>query len=208
MSDMQKIVSIEKFKGNTYCITMVSGDTIYLHSSFISQYSLKADMDIPQSALDSIVYENDLRKAKERALYLLEYRDHSYKELFDKLMKNYSEDICFDVMNKMVELRLINDREYAKRLARQLYEVKHAGKYKVRNDLAKKGISRDIIDEVTEEYEDKTSELLGELVERKYAKFLVDDKGIKKVTGALSRLGYSYRDIRDVLNKYLDEVEY
>jgi len=184
------------------------GDKIYLHSSIITQYSLKEGIEIPQSALDEIIFDNDFRKAKERALYLLEYRDHSYKELFDKLMRNYSEDVCFAVMDRMVELGLINDRKYAKMFARKLFEVKKVGKYKARFEMQKKGISRELIDEMIESYEDDTIERLYELVEKKYARYLSDEKGVKKVTSALLRSGYSYSEIKQVLKIYLDEVEY
>ena len=208
MSEMKKIVCIEKYKGKTYCVQLSDGDKIYLHSSIITQYSLKEGIEIPQSALDEIIFDNDFRKAKERALYLLEYRDHSYKELFDKLMRNYSEDVCFAVMDRMVELGLINDRKYAKMFARKLFEVKKVGKYKARFEMQKKGISRELIDEMIESYEDDTIERLYELVEKKYARYLSDEKGVKKVTSALLRSGYSYSEIKQVLKIYLDEVEY
>ena len=80
-------------------------------------------MDVPLPALEQIIFANDYRKARERALYLLEYRDHSFKELYDKLEKNYSNEVCEAVMQKMVELGLINDEEYAEKYARQLFEV-------------------------------------------------------------------------------------
>lgn len=208
MEEVIKILSIEKFKGSTYCIKLSDGDTIYLHSSIIAQYSLKEGSQVPKNALDDIIFDNDFRKAKERALYLLEYRDHSYKELFDKLMKNYSEQVCFAVMAKMVELSLIDDRKYAKMYARKLFEIKHLGKFKARFEMQKKGISRELIDEMVEMYDDDAIERLKELVDKKYARYIADEKGIKKVTGALLRSGYSYSEIKQVLNIYLDEVEY
>ena len=34
-----------------------------------------------------------------------------------KLEKNYDEDICYEVLNRLVELGCINDRRYALKLA-------------------------------------------------------------------------------------------
>lgn len=208
MDEMKKIVSVEKYKGKTYCVEFSDGEKVYLHLSIITQYSLKEGIEIPQSALNEIIFDNDYRKAKERALYLLEYRDHSYKELFDKLSRNYSEDICFAVMDKMVELGLINDRKYAKMFARKLFEVKKVGKYKAKYEMQKKGISSELIEEMLESYEDSTTERLYELVNKKYSRYLDDEKGVKKVTSALLRAGYTYSEIKEVLKNYLDEVEY
>ena len=40
-------------------------------------------------------YTDDERiRAKRRALYILAQRDHSKKELYDKLIKNYPPDLC------------------------------------------------------------------------------------------------------------------
>ena len=207
MSDLKKIFSVDKFKGSTYCVEFEDGDKVYLNSRFISSYSLKDGVCIPEEALAEIVFENDCRRAKERALYLLEYRDHSYKELCDKLEKNYSSDICTVVMEKMVELGLINDAEYAIKLARQLFEVKKYGKYRAMFEMRKKGIDKEIIEEIAEEYEEETDDRLDALIERKYSRYLVDRKGIIKVTNALARMGYSYSDIRYAIEKNMDEVE-
>lgn len=207
MPELKKIYSIEKYKGSTYCIEFEDGDKLYLNSSIISQFSLKPEVEIPESALDEIVFENDFRRAKERALYLLDYRDHSYQELFKKLEKNYSDDICYAVMEKMVELRVINDRKYAVNLARQYVEVKHFGKYRASSEMYKKGLDKELIEEILEPYEDETLERLDALVEKKYARYLVDKKGEQKVKSALVRQGYSYSDIKAVLENYLYEEE-
>lgn len=208
MENTVTIIFLEKFKGSTYCIELSESDTIYLHSSVIKEYNLKEGMTLPLSALEEIVHTNDYRKAKERALYLLEYRDHSYKELYDKLRKNYSDEVSTDVMKKMVELSLIDDEKFASMYARQLFEVKRMGKYRAKFEMQKKGLSAELIEEMLSRYEDTTVSRLEELIEKKYARYLCDEKGIKKVMGALTRQGYSYSDIRDALRKYLDEVEF
>lgn len=208
MAELVKILNIEKYKGNTYCVEIEGEDNIYLHSSIISEFHLKSEMIIPQSALEEIIFQNDFRKAKERALYLLDYRDHSYKELYDKLRRNYSPDICEAVMEKMIEIGVIDDRKYAERYARYLFEVKRAGKYKARAEMLKKGIDKEIVDEFLEEYEEDTQERLKELVEKKYARYLTDEKGVQKVFNALVRYGYNYSDVREVIKEFMDEVEF
>lgn len=208
MAELVKIQNIEKYKGNTYCVEIEGEDNIYLHSSIVSEFHLKSEMIIPQSALEEIIFQNDFRKAKERALYLLDYRDHSYKELYDKLRRNYSPDICEAVMEKMIEIGVIDDRKYAERYARYLFEVKRAGKYKARAEMLKKGIDKEIVDEFLEEYEEDTQERLKELVEKKYARYLTDEKGVQKVFNALVRYGYNYSDVREVIKEFMDEVEF
>ena len=188
-----KIVDISPFKGSTVCIELSGGGLaqnmkIYLHRDIAAEVS--KGMDITEEQADMLIHKNDMRKARERALYLMESRDHSYSELFDKLEKNYPEDECFEVCSRLAELGIINDRRYAEKLCRQLFEIKKLGKYRVRQEMRMKGIPGDIIDETLEEFaeEDDSFARLEELVEKKYERYLVDRKGVEKVLRTRSRL--------------------
>ena len=198
-----RIISLEKYKGKTYQTDFDNGETYFWNLDIISEYHLKEGMEIPQSAVEEIAFSNDFRKAKERALYLLDYRDYSYTELFEKLEKSYSEDICYKVMERMVELGTIDDRRYAERLARHYVEVKKFGYYRALSEMKRKGIPKSIIEDALSEYEDTVYERLFELINKKYYRYLEDDSGVKKVKNALVRYGYSYDDINAVLDEIL-----
>ncbi len=202
-----KITCLEKYKGKTYQVDFDNDETYFWHFDIICDFHLKEDMEIPPSAVDEIIFANDFRKAKERALYLLDYRDYSYTELFEKLEKNYDDDICYKVMERMVELGTIDDRRYAERMARHYCEVKKFGYYRAFNEMRNKGIPKDIIEETLGEYEDTVYERLFELINKKYYRYLESDKGVKKVKNALVRYGYSYDDVNAVLNEVLNELD-
>lgn len=191
------------------CVIFDDGERIYIHEKILSEYHLKEGINVPQEAVEEIVAANDYRRARERALYLLDVRDYSFVELYQKLEKNYDEDICIKVCKNMAELRLINDRRYAESLARQLFEVKRVGMFKAKQELKRRGLSDKIIEEVTEPYADEEESFsrLEELVERKYERYLTDEKGVKKVKNALLRQGYRYSEINAVLDLYDLEFE-
>ena len=197
-----KITDIGIYKGETAYIELDDGEKVFVHQSMIYEFHLQKGMDIPQSGLDEVVHANQFRKAKERALYLLDRKDYSYTELFNKLDGNYDEDICFAVCNRLAELGLINDRRYAERLAEYYMVTKRFGRYRARQEMARRGIGDRLIDEAIAEYEDTAEERLEELVEQKYERYLTSWKGVEKVKGALARLGYSYSQIKDVLDLY------
>lgn len=144
-------------------------------------------------------------RARERALYILEGRDCSYTELYEKLAKNYDDGVCRAVCDNMAELSLIDDRRYAEKLARHYMTVKKFGIYRAKQEMRRKGIDDELAEEFLEEYEEDTLTRLGELVETKYARYLGDEKGIRKVKSALVRMGYSYGDINAVLEEYENE---
>lgn len=203
------VTDVSPFKGSMMCVELSGGGLaqemkIYIHSEIIRKYNVAKGMELSEEEADRLIYENDLRRARERALYLMESRDHSYRELFDKLEKNYSEDICFEVCNRLAEIGVINDRRYAEKLCRQLFEVKKLGRYRVKQEMRLKGLGSEIIDETMENFseEDEPFERLEKLVEQKYERYLTDRKGVEKVRNALARKGYSFGEIKEVLDLY------
>lgn len=194
------IKSIVKYKGSTYEVSFLDYDCIYLNSETILQFGLTSNMDISLERLNQVVYADTLRKARERALYLLDYKDYSYIQLYEKLEATYPQDICLDVLSKLVELGIINDNRYAKNLAERLILVKKYGSYRAIRELTLKGIDKDLAEEVVSYYDDTQLERLEDLINSKYSRYLVDDKGLNKVKNALVRLGYSY----DLINQVLD----
>lgn len=203
------VTDVSPFKGSMMCVELSGGGLaqemrIYIHSEIIRKYNVAKGMELSEEEADRLIYENDLRRARERALYLMESRDHSYRELFDKLEKNYSEDICFEVCNRLAEIGVINDRRYAEKLCRQLFEVKKLGRYRVKQEMRLRGLGAEIIEEAMENFseEDEPFERLEKLVEQKYERYLTDRKGVEKVKNALARKGYSFGEIKEVLDLY------
>lgn len=204
---MLKIISVEKYKGSTYRVDIENSEPAFLNSEIISKYNIRSSMEVSKDLWDEIVYSNEFRRARERAMYLLDYRDYSYSELYKKLLNNYGEQICYDVCDKLAELGFINDRRYAESLARKYMEVKKLGYFRAVQEMRLKGLSKELIDEVLSGYEDTVHERLAELVEKKYIRKLEDEDGVKKVKNALARQGYSYSDINAVLDDILESED-
>ena len=62
---MLKITGVSKYKGSTYMIEFEEGETAFLNYEVVSAYGLRAGLDMPQSAWEKIVFDNEFRKAKE-----------------------------------------------------------------------------------------------------------------------------------------------
>ncbi len=202
---MLEIHSVEKYKGRTYQVNFTDGEPAFINAEIISQYHVRADSAFTEEEWQEVIFANDFRRARERAMYLLDYRDYSYVELYKKLLNNYDEDICYAVLDKLSELGFVDDRRYAESLARKYMEIKRFGYYRAVQEMRLKGLSKDLIDDVLSEYDDSTIDRLVELIEKKYARYLYDDGGIKKVKNALARYGYSYGDINAAIDEIMEE---
>lgn len=200
-----KIVSVGKYKGSTYRIDFDEGEPAYLNIEIVNKFNLKAGISLPLSAWEQIKGENEYRKARERALYLLDIKDYSFVDMFKKLRANYDEDTCYRVMQKLVEIGSINDSRYAEGLARHYVEVKLFGRRRAFQEMRLKGLTREVIDIALEPYAQGTDERLRTLIEKKYLRYLDDEKGVNRAKNALVRLGYDYSDINRVLKEMSED---
>lgn len=182
-------------------------ETRFLNRSTVSQFNLQAGMDIPLSAWEEIEGEEQFRKAKERALYLLDYKEYSYMGMYKKLEKNYDEDTCYRVLDKLSEIGCIDDRRYAASLARYYSEVKLFGRYRAYQQMRLKFLTNDVINEALDEYDDTQYDRLLELAHKRVGKYLNKDNGINKLKNALVRQGYSYGLVKDAVNEVLEEID-
>lgn len=164
--------------------------------------------EITDEELRECLIASELKRCKDKAMWLISFRDHSRRELVDKLRRDYSEDCCEQTADRMVELGLIDDERFARRYSADLINLKHLSYRGVRQKLAEKGISRELIDEVTGESEIDEEQQIRTIIDKKYSRVMNDEKGRRRVYNALMRLGFSYRDIKSVMAEYTDTEEY
>lgn len=148
-----------------------------------------------------LVRESNDRRAKEKALYLIEHRDHSSKELFDKIRKTTDAESAKAAVKKMQEVGLVDDANFARKYARDLFYRKKYAPKRVEYELLKKGINKDIIQIVIEEIDVDSREQIMQLLLGKYKNCLGDEKKLKRTIASLQRLGHNWDDIKSALNE-------
>jgi regulatory protein len=151
--------------------------------------------ELSEERYSDMLLASDRRRAIERGMYLLDYRDYSYKELFRKLSESYDEEICFYAVDKLASLGIINDRRYAENLAHKYIEVKKYGFYRASNEMYLRGLDKELVNEVLEAYREGTVGRICEVIRKKYSSYLDDRDKIHKMKNALVRMGYSYDEI-------------
>ena len=211
---MLRITAVEKAKKTGYHLFVEGEYALTVSAEVLAQTGLRAGQEISPERLEQIKELSDRRRARERALYLLESRSHSEKELLEKLCRSVPEQIAADTTRRMVELGLVDDASYARRWAMMLWREKKYGLRRIRQGLAQKGFSRELIDEVLQEMAEslqgeEAQDQLAELIRRKYAKALAQGgpKGREKTVNGLLRLGYDYDQIRAALRNFWETEE-
>lgn len=185
-----------------------------VHISVDDEYVATVDIDywysqtfrdsdnITQEELTALLDAVSFRRAYNKGLDLLSRRDHTKKELIQKLSKNVPRDIAINVVEKIEDLGLINEENYAKIYASELVNRKGMSAFRVKQELIKRGIDRETADYVVEELDTDNKQCIINLLNKKFAyRNLSDEKELRRTINALIRLGYQYGEIKSALEE-------
>jgi len=187
------VTDLQKTKKGRYSV-FVDGEFLYsLDGETLLKNDIRVGKTVDFDDLARIKEESDLYKAREKAYDLLSYRPLSGGELKSKLRKSFEADVCEQIVQQMQQVGLLQDDDFACRLAQELYEYRHMSINFIRQELYKRGIGGEICDQVFSlcDFDDQVS--IAALLDKKYAQKLQSDP--KKVIAALQRKGFAYRDI-------------
>ena len=182
-----------------------SAGLLLLDRGTAEEAGLAPGTELTEEALLTLIERSDFARAKSRALWLLSGRDYATAELSQKLAPDFGRAAACAAARRMEELGLINDEAYAARLAEQLLFVKKVSARDAIYQMTARGLPRETVEQAVETLSPDPAEQLRELIEQKYRRSLSDEKGVRRVTAALARRGFSYGDIRAALRPYLSE---
>lgn len=139
------ITNIIKGKGKKYRVYGEDGYLFSLYSKELKRYHIMEQTNIDDFVISSIMDEIIYKRAKERALYLLESRPMTEKMIRDKLkMNEYPDAIISRVIDFLYQYHYLDDMAYIE-LYIQTYASKKSKKQMVLS-LQMRGISKDNLD--------------------------------------------------------------
>lgn len=198
------ITAIEPRK-KSMCALYIDGEfALNLDTQVLIENRFDVGREIDDDDLHEIIALSNERRAKEKALWLISYRDHSKKELSDKIRRTYDSQSAQKAVERMEELGLVNDEGFAKRCALQLINTKHMSPRAAVRILLQKGIDRELAQNVVDEIPVDSDENIRAVIEKKY-RSINDEKTKRRAVSALQRLGYGWDEIKSVLEEYEDE---
>ena len=198
------ITAVEPRKKGLSALYIDGEFALKLDTETLLTHRFDVGREIDDDELHACVLDSDYKRCKDKAMRLISFRDHSRSELLQKLRRDYPEECCEKAISRMEELGLLNDGKYARHYAADLVNIKHLSERGVRQRLYEKGIDRDLTDEVLSELFIDEKEQIRAVIEKKYSRALDDEKIRRRCVNALARLGFSYSDIKSVLNEYTE----
>lgn len=199
---MMLITAVEPRRKGLSALFLDGEFAVNVDTETLLKSGYRSGKELDDEALHALIQESDSRRAYEKALYLLEHRSHSQKELADKISRTAPREAAERAAAHMVQLGLVNDEEYARSFAAELFGRKGFSVSRVRQELLQKGIDAALVQQIADELAPDPAEKIRQIIERKYIRALGDEKGRRRTVAALQRLGYRWDDIRPALNQY------
>ncbi len=204
--------TIEK-RGNKIILNFDELERLEIYYDVYLNFSLFKGDEVTSKRIEEIKLTNAEFEVKNSAFRYLSNRSHSALELKTKLKKKgFDSEIIETVILELKDKKYLNDFTFAENFVRNRVERRKEGIVKIISELYKKGISREIITEVTESISEnpKNYENAFELGKSKFEKIQkrgeTDKNKIKsKLFNFLRGRGFTSDVIFEVINKLVEE---
>ena len=187
-------------------VFLEEGDPLRITGHELLQFGLYPGMDLSPQLVVQLQAAGQRSESRVKAAQLASGRMMSRKELTDKLSrKGIDPDTAEETADWLESLGAVDDATYAGVIARH-YAASGYGPGRVRQELQKRGISRELWDDALSQLPD-SADAIDRFLCKKLGGRTPDRAALKKLSDALLRRGFSWSDIRPALNRLGEEID-
>lgn len=175
-----------------------------LYKGELSSFHVREGEELSAETKDKILREVILKRAKLRAMHLLEDMDRTEAALRQKLYTGlYPEEIVDAAVEYVRSFGYLNDARYAENYVRGHSDRK--SRKEMQAALLQKGVDPDLISQALENCCGETGEteaIRRILRKKKFRPGEADEKEMRRLYGYLARKGFRYDSVRQVIQNY------
>ena len=199
------VTALKQCSPGSFLVEFDSGEMLRSTLEAVTDARLYVGMELDEAAFEELKKSSSKAIDRRKALEILSRRPYSRRELKDKLLRSgVDEQRAEECVAWIAERGFLDDGEYAGAVARH-YAAKGYGAGRVKTELQRRGIERELADETLAELPDNT-EKLDAFIARRLSD-PSDRDSVRKVSAALFRRGYSWEEIRAALRRFDSETE-
>ena len=200
------VSSIKQSSPGQLTVVMEDGEEIRTTLGVVTDLRLFSGREFDGEALEALRLESKRALARDRALAIVSQRQMSRKELGAKLRdKGVDDETAAWCVAWIVEHGFIDEEAYAAAIVRH-YAAKGYGEGRVRQELQRRGIPRELFDDAFAAMPEGNEKLDRFIASR--LRDVNDRDAVRKLSAALYRRGYSGEEIRSALRRFEAEIEY
>ena len=178
----------------------------YISARIDDAYMLKVGQEISEEKAETLNRAYDAESVKKSAARSLAHHTMSKADLSKKLReRGYSGEVAEETAEWFEEKGLVDDAAYARSCASH-YKVRGWGKIRIREELRRRGISKELVDEVVSELPSSHDEIRA-LAEKKLRGEVPDEAKKQKVIAFLMRRGFKFDEIRAAMSELRFDTE-
>lgn len=183
-----------------------NGEELRTTLAVVTELSLYSGRTLTEDELSAVRDVSARSRCRQRALRIIGARAMSVKELTDRLKeKGESPENAEDAAQWLLDMRLLDDAQYAAMCVRH-YAARGYGPGKIRNELYRRGIARELWDEALEELPEQ-DDRIDALLRRKLKSDTPDRAELRKAADYLYRRGFGRDEIHAALARYSELSE-
>lgn len=193
-------------KQGRFLVKLEDGSILRITEEELLRFRLRPGIDLDGETLEALQASVRTSSAKAAAANIIGSRALSKKELTRRLVKKGNEEADAQAAADWLEdIGAVDDAAYAAALARH-YGQKGYGPARVREELRRRGVDRELWDSALEELPDP-AEILDRLIQKKCRGELSDPREKKRVSDALLRRGFAWSDVKAAMGRYTEMIE-
>lgn len=195
-------------KNNKERVSVFLDEQYAFSLSLLRAAQLKRGQYLSEEQIKALRSQDERDKAYNRALNYLSYRPRSQAEMERYLLgKGWDEVVVCDVIDRLKQIGLVDDREFAHFWVDNRQRFRPRGRMALRYEMKAKGLGEEIIAEVLEDVDEEQSayELASSRARKETG--LAPREFRRKLGQYLARRGFSFSVIEAVLRKIEQEME-
>lgn len=148
------VTAVEEYKKNKYKIYLNDAFAFVLYKGDLRHFDIAPGRELTEEELAQIREEAVLKRAKLRAMHLLESRDYTEETMRRKLREGlYPADVIQDALNYVKGYHYIDDRRYAMSFIEA--HAQSLTNRQISDKLRLKGIASDLIESCLQDFEEE-----------------------------------------------------
>jgi regulatory protein len=192
-------------KQKRYEIQVDGEPLLSVHEDVLVKYGLHKGMEIEATNLTEIIKAQERHYVIQAFFRYISYRPRTVKEAEQHLLqKDFEPSLVASVLASMKQDGYLDDRQYAENWIKERQSGKKLGINRLKQELKRKGVSAEYVDEaINEENIEEERQLVTEVAERRYSRMYQEDwQTVERRLGSyLLRRGFPSYLVRQALQQ-------
>lgn len=197
------VLKVER-KGNKVKVTFSNSTVITISKETFHKFPLISNQPVDPQTIQQIEKEDEFNLTLKKALNFLKVRNHFAEEIRKKLrLRKVDDEIIDKVLDFLSKEKLLDDNKAIQQYVTEMIS-KNFGPIKIKNELHKRGIQKDIIDSLINSMDESIFRTSAKKTLEKYLKNkkVLTKNDLSKIYRYLFSKGFNY----EIINRLFEDI--